>query len=82
MALAEKLQQIGQNSKDKIPQESRKLMKQATEELEQSGLADQALQKGDPLPPFVLQDQDGNTVSSQELLQHQSLVLTFYRGVW
>jgi len=82
MALAEKLREVSEGSKDKIPKETRDKMKQATEELQRSGAADKALKKGDPLPPFVLPNMEGKTVSSTELLQRHNLVLSFYRGVW
>jgi len=82
MALAEKLRHVSDSSKEKIPKEARKKMKQATEELKGSGAADKVLKKGDPLPPFVLPNMEGQTVSSMELLQKHNLVLSFYRGVW
>ncbi len=82
MTLAEKLRQVSDSSKEKIPEEARKKMKQATEELKSSDAADKALRKGDPLPPFVLPNMEGQTVSSTELLQQHNLVLSFYRGVW
>lgn len=82
MALAENLRKISESSKEKIPEEARKKMKQATEELKNSAAADKALKKGDPLPPFVLPNMEGETVSSRELLQQHNLVLSFYRGVW
>src|SRR5713226_6311038 len=40
----------------------------ATEELRQSGLAERALKTGDRSPAFTLNNQDGNSISSAELL--------------
>lgn len=57
-------------------------MHRATAELIASGAAAQALKAGDVLPVFSLSDQDGNKVSSTELLARGPLVISFYRGVW
>ena len=58
------------------------IMERATAELIASGVAARAVQVGDTAPAFVLNDQDGNPVSSGELLASEALVLSFYRGVW
>ena len=39
------------------------------------------LQPGNPLPEFVLQDEQGNTVTSRQFLGNPALLL-FYRGNW
>lgn len=57
-------------------------MHHATAELKASGLAERARKVGDKAPSFVLNDPNGNAVSSAELLAKGPLVLTFYRGVW
>lgn len=57
-------------------------MHRATDELIASGLALKAKKAGDIAPAFTLNDQDGNPVSSADLLARGPLVLTFYRGVW
>lgn len=57
-------------------------MHRATAELIASGAAEHALRVGDIAPAFTLEDADGNTVSSAELLASGPLVVTFYRGVW
>jgi hypothetical protein len=54
----------------------------ATEELCQSGLAERALRNGDRAPAFILNNQDGNSISSAELLAKGPLVITFFRGHW
>jgi hypothetical protein len=43
-------------------------MHRATEELKQAGLAELALKIGERVPSFVLPDEMGTLVSSQELL--------------
>ena len=54
----------------------------ATEELRQSGLAERALKNGDRAPAFILNNQDGNSISSVELLAKGPLAITFFRGHW
>ena len=57
-------------------------MSQATQSLIDSGQAENALEAGDTAPEFTLEDADGASVSSRELLARGPLVATFYRGVW
>jgi peroxiredoxin len=64
------------------PPEIHPIMERATAELIASGQAARAIKAGDRAPHFRLQDQDGNTVSSAELLAKGPLIVTFYRGVW
>src|SRR6185312_11184161 len=40
------------------------------------------LRAGDAAPDFTLDDADGHSVSSRELLVDGPLVVSFYRGVW
>jgi len=54
----------------------------ATEELRRSGLAERALKAGDRAPAFTLNNQDGNPISSAELLAKGPLVITVFRGHW
>ncbi|HEX8589790.1 peroxiredoxin-like family protein [Pseudomonas sp.] len=64
------------------PPEVHVVMKRATAELVATGQADRALKVGDRAPVFILDDPDGNPVSSTDLLAKGPLVLSFYRGVW
>jgi peroxiredoxin len=64
------------------PPEIHPVMERATAELIASGQATRALKAGDRAPQFRLLDQDGNGVSSTDLLAKGPLVVTFYRGVW
>jgi peroxiredoxin len=57
-------------------------MHRATKELIASGQAERTKKAGDTAPAFTLKDQDGNSVSSADLLARGPLVVTFYRGVW
>lgn len=44
--------------------------------------AESALKAGAQMPPFALKDSSGKTVSSDDLLKRNNLVLVFYRGAW
>ena len=80
--LAEKLNEIREGAKQRIPEEVSAIMGKATNELCESGIMDMALKDGDNLPSFELPNLDGEMVSSADLLQRGNLILTFYRGVW
>ena len=54
----------------------------ATEELRHSGLAERALRSGDRVQAFTLNNQDGNPISSVDLLAKGPLAITFFRGHW
>ncbi|MBA1275495.1 peroxiredoxin-like family protein [Stutzerimonas azotifigens] len=58
------------------------IMERATAELIASGQAARAVKAGERAPTFELVDQNGQPVSSAELLAQGPLVISFYRGVW
>jgi len=62
--------------------ESLTIMKKATGDLLQSNILDGALKAGDRAPEFSLEDAEGRSVSSQNLLNKGPLLITFYRGIW
>jgi peroxiredoxin len=64
------------------PADIHPIMDRATQELIASGQAARALKAGDKAPHFILNDANGNPVSSRELLAQGPLVVSFYRGVW
>jgi peroxiredoxin len=41
-----------------------------------------APQPGEPMPPFLLPDENGHLVSLDALLRHGPLAITFHRGHW
>lgn len=82
MTLEDKLNDIRQGAKERIPQEVRDIMQRATKELRESGIMEKVLNVGENLPSFELPAPAGQMISSEELLKQGSLVLTFYRGVW
>lgn len=64
------------------PPEIHPIMERATAELAASGQAGRALKAGDRAPVFTLNDPDGKSVSSTDLLAKGPLIISFYRGVW
>lgn len=82
MTLNNTLQEMKRKSLSRIPPEAAAIMAQTTKQLELSGIVDQALAKGDKVPPFELQDWQGNSHNSARLLAHGPLILHFYRGSW
>ena len=82
MSLEQQLAAIREGATKQIPAESLATMHRATEQLQQSGLAEQAMGVGDQMPEFSLRGQAGNEVRSFDLLTGGPLVLTFFRGVW
>ncbi|MGH8782692.1 peroxiredoxin-like family protein [Paraburkholderia sp.] len=64
------------------PAEIHPIMERATAELIASGQAARAIKAGDRAPQFTLKDQNGDDVSSADLLAQGPLVVTFYRGAW
>ena len=65
-----------------VPPSVIETMHRASAELIASGQAERALKAGDKAPIFLLNDSDGQLVSSAELLSKGPLVVSFYRGVW
>ncbi|MFT9258176.1 MAG: peroxiredoxin-like family protein [Acetobacter sp.] len=65
-----------------VPASVIEVMHRATAELLASGAAEHALKAGDKAPSFLLNDAQGNVVSSADLLAKGPLVISFYRGVW
>lgn len=64
----------------KVPAEVLQVMHRANSDLQDQ--ADAAVAKGTKLPAFTLPDQDGNHVSSADLLAKGPLVVSFFRGHW
>ena len=82
MSLKQQLAAIREGATKQIPVESLAIMHRATEQLQQSGLAERAIGVGDQMPELSLRAEAGNEVRSSDLLARGPLVLTFFRGVW
>ena len=76
------LNDLAEESKDRVPPKVLEAGKKGTEELRASGILDSALNVGDRIPRFKLTDAFDNKVSSTKLLKKGHLVIVFYRGAW
>lgn len=82
MSLAETLTELSAKSTNAYPEHIQKIMREAIEVLEESGIGDSALKAGDKLPDATLPDALGNPVKISDLLAKGPLVINFYRGGW
>ena len=80
--LEQRLDAIRRGFKKQAPPEVIEIMERATRELAELVAREPGLGVGDPAPSFRLEDQDGNTVDSDELLVRGPLVVTLFRGHW
>ena len=80
--LQDSLDKLKERIEGSMPAESVAIMHQATKNLEDTGIANGILKKGDKAPKFILKNHKGETVLSSELLKKGPLVITFYRGLW
>jgi cytochrome oxidase Cu insertion factor (SCO1/SenC/PrrC family) len=82
MKLQEKLDAYKKGFLKKVPEDALSIMKQATEDLKNSGIMDQTIKVGQKAPDFELKNVDGKKVVLSELLKKGPVVLGFYRGKW
>lgn len=82
MSLFEEIKQMQEEFISNAPDEVLKIMQEATQKLQDSGLALKSLKEGDKMPYFTLPNAQGKMISSQTLLKNGPLVINFYRGGW
>lgn len=82
MTLNERLRDMREASRGKLPPETRQIMAEALSAVEATGQQQRALKTGARAPAFTLEDHTGKRWSSLELLQQGPLVVNFYRGSW
>lgn len=82
MSLQDTLDTMKEEFESGLPPEIRATMHKATDDLAKSGIMEQVLKPGTPIPVFSLPDERDNEVSPQDLLARGPLVITFYRGIW
>ncbi len=82
MTLQEQLASTKAKFTAKAPAEALKVMANATQELDATGIAQNAPKVGDRLSEFALPNQNGDVRKLSELLQNGPVVITFYRGGW
>jgi len=82
MTLSERLRNMKEASRGKLPPETQQIMAEALSAVEATGQQQRALKAGDRAPAFTLAEHSGKLWSSLELLQQGPLVVNFYRGSW
>ena len=81
-SLWEELEQRKALAAQYVPADVQEVNRRTVEQLGASGMAGRVLPAGARIPGFQLPDQDGNSVSSDELLSRGPLVICFFRGRW
>lgn len=82
MPLSERLAAISAAAVEKVPAAMRAVLGRSIEELRTSGALDGAIQVGQPVPDFVLPDQNGSLVRLSDQLKAGPVALALYRGIW
>ncbi len=82
MTLAKQLKEIRDATMNRMPQSIIQTFKDGIEEIKTNRMKDNALQKGDILPDFSLNDAKGNTIQLEDVHLSEYLILNFYRGGW
>jgi peroxiredoxin len=80
-SLDEQLQAFSESVRKRRP-EFAGAIDRLVERLRQSGAGESAPQPGEPMPPFILPDENGHMVSLQDLTAEGSVAVTFHRGHW
>jgi peroxiredoxin len=80
--LGQKLLEIKAGIAQYVRPDNQSINERAIRELTDSGIAEKILPIGANAPEFRLLDQNGNQVSSAELLSKGPLVISFFRGRW
>ena len=65
-----------------VPQAILAIHSKVIADLKESGIEQRVLPAGAKAPAFALQDQNGKTISSADLITHSRLVISFFRGRW
>ncbi len=80
--LQDQLDEITANTRQLVQAERLAVGERAVEELFASGIEEKILQVGDLAPEFTLNDSNGRTVRSADLLALGPLIIKFFRGRW
>ena len=80
--LNEKLQLIQKEMAQNIPVDILNAFGQSLQEMIEQNLEDRALKVGDIAPDFTLPDAEGLPVSLYDTLQHNAVIISFFRGHW
>jgi len=81
VSLKEQLQSFAENTRQERP-EFAAAVDRLIDRLRRAGAGDSAPKPGEPMPGFVLPDENGDRVSLDDLLDAGPVAITFHRGHW
>ena len=81
VSLSEQLQSFAKSTRRERP-EFAAAVDRLIDRLRQYGAGDSAPKPGEPMPGFVLPDENGDRVSLDDLLDEGPVAITFHRGHW
>jgi peroxiredoxin len=81
VSLREQLRSFAENTRQERP-EFAAAVDRLIERLRRAGAGDSAPKPGEPMPGFVLPDENGDRVSLDDLLDDGPVAITFHRGHW
>jgi len=81
VSLSEQLQSFAKNTRRERP-EFAAAVDRLIDRLRRYGAGDSAPKPGEPMPGFVLPDENGDRVSLDDLLDEGPVAITFHRGHW
>lgn len=81
-SLSARLALTAEESRRALPEIFYTVVRKSVAFLRDSGLFDGALQVGESLPPFRLQNAEGRFIEARDLLAEGPLVVSFFRGDW
>ena len=82
MYLAERLNAFKAQQYLKVPQVILDKLHNERMKIVKSGFLESALKKGDKVPDFAIENQQGKRVRLGDILRNSPLVLSFFRGSW
>jgi peroxiredoxin len=81
VSLREQLRSFAENTRQERP-EFAAAVDRLIDRLRRAGTGDSAPKPGEPMPGFVLPDENGDRVSLDDLLDEGPVAITFHRGHW
>jgi peroxiredoxin len=81
VSLSEQLRSFAKNTRQERP-EFAAAVDRLIDRLRRYGAGDSAPKPGEPMPGFVLPDENGDRVSLDDLLDEGPVAITFHRGHW